>query len=271
MATPEGVVRVWTVRYLAHNGLAREAHIALPRDLGPANNPPVPLIISPHGRGILGRANLRFWGDLPARGRFAVISPDGHGRVLPLHSWGWARQIDDLANMQYVAKATLPWLRIRPHSVYAMGGSMGGQETLLMVARFNTLLAGAAAFDSPTDLARRYRDFSRIPNGRSLQELARREMGGVPESFPGAYARRSPINSARAIAFSRVPLQMFWSVADEVVLDQAHNSALLFRRIKELNPAAPVTAVTGNWTHSAGMPVNLPQALRRFGLLPPGV
>ena len=26
-------------------------------------------------------------------------------------------QIDDLANMQYVAKATLPWLRIRPHSV----------------------------------------------------------------------------------------------------------------------------------------------------------
>ncbi len=145
MATPEGVVRVWTVRYLAHNGLAREAHIALPRDIGPANNPAVPLIISPHGRGITGRANLSFWGDLPARGRFAVISPEGHGRVLPLHSWGWERQIDDLANMQYVAKATLPWLRIRPHSVYAMGGSMGGQETLLLVARHNTLLAGAAA------------------------------------------------------------------------------------------------------------------------------
>ena len=65
MATPAGAVRVWTVRYLAHNGLAREAHIALPRDLGPANNPPVPLIISPHGRGITGRANLSFWGDLP--------------------------------------------------------------------------------------------------------------------------------------------------------------------------------------------------------------
>ena len=31
--------------------------------------------------------------------------------------------------MQYVAKATLPWLRVRPHAVFALGGSMGGQET----------------------------------------------------------------------------------------------------------------------------------------------
>ena len=38
---PAGAVRVWTVRYLAHNGVAREAHVALPRDLGPANNPAV--------------------------------------------------------------------------------------------------------------------------------------------------------------------------------------------------------------------------------------
>ena len=56
MATPAGAVRVWTVRYRARDGLAREAHIALPRDLGPANNPPVWLIISPRGGGITGRA-----------------------------------------------------------------------------------------------------------------------------------------------------------------------------------------------------------------------
>ena len=64
---------------------------------------------------------------------------------------------------------------------------------------------------------------------------------------------------------------MFWSTADEVVLDQAHNSAALYRRIKELNPAAAVTGVAGPWSHSAGMAANLPGALRRFGLLPPGV
>ena len=38
---------------------------------------------------------------------------------------------------------------------------MGGQETLLLVARHPHLLAGAAAFDPATDMARRYRDFAR--------------------------------------------------------------------------------------------------------------
>jgi dienelactone hydrolase len=260
-------VRVWTVRYRAHNGLARPAYVALPADLGPGHNPAVPLVISPHGRGLTGLANLRFWGDLPARGRFAVISPEGHGRVLPLHSWGWEEQIRDLANMQYVAKATLPWLRVRPHGVYAMGGSMGGQETLLLVARNPELLTGAASFDAPTDIARRYRDFPKIPGGRHLQELARREIGGTPDTHPGAYARRSPLGQTRAIAFSRVPLQLYWSVADEIVLDQARHSALLHQRLTRLNPEAPVTAVSGSWTHSSGMPQLLPRALRRFGLL----
>jgi dipeptidyl aminopeptidase/acylaminoacyl peptidase len=264
-------VRVWRVRYRAHNGLARPTYVALPGDVGPGSNPPLPLVISPHGRGLTGLANLRFWGDLPARGRFAVISPGGHGRTLPLHSWGWEGQIRDLANMQYVAKATLPWLRIKPGRVYAMGGSMGGQETLLLVARHRRLLAGAASFDASTDLARRYRDFPRIPGGRHLQELARREVGGTPDSHPGAYARRSPIAHARAIAFSRVPLQLYWSTADEVVLDQEHHSALLYRRITKLNPDAPVTVVTGAWTHSDGMPRLLPGALRTFGLLPEDV
>jgi poly(3-hydroxybutyrate) depolymerase len=261
-------VRIWTVRYRAHNGLARPAYIALPNDVGPRHNPALPLVISPHGRGLTGLANLRFWGELPAQGRFAVISPGGHGRVLPLHSWGWEGQIRDLANMQYVAKATLPWLRVKPAGVYAMGGSMGGQETLLLVARHRRLLAGAASFDAPTDLARRYRDFPRIRGGSHLQELARREVGGTPDSHPGAYARRSPIAHGRAIASSKVPLQLYWSTADEVVLDQEHHSARLFRRIQDLNPAAPVTAVTGSWTHSEGMPRLLPGALRQFGLLP---
>ena len=270
MAATQSSVRIRRVRYLAHDGTPRPAYIALPRGYGPDDNPPVPLVISPHGRGITGLANLKLWGDLPARGRFAVISPGGQGRVLPLHSWGWRGQIEDLANMQYVAKATLPWLRVRPHGVYAVGGSMGGQETLLLVARHPRLLTGAAAFDAPTDLARRYRDFPRIPGGRRLQELARLEVGGTPASHPGAYARRSPINHVRALAASPVPLLLYWSTADEVVLDQVNHSAELYRRVVALNPEAPVTPFSGRWSHSGGMPRLLPGALQRLGLLPPG-
>ncbi len=64
-----------------------------------------------------------------------------------------------------------------------------------------------------------------------------------------------------------MPLQLYWSTADEVVLDQAHHSARLASRITQLNPEAPLTAVSGTWTHSGGMPQLLPGALRRFGLL----
>jgi pimeloyl-ACP methyl ester carboxylesterase len=268
MSTPRGL-RIWTIRYRAHNDRMRPAYVVLPSDIGPRNNPPLPLVISPHGRGQTGRANLRYWGDLPARGRFAVISPDGEGRALHLQSWGWEGQISDLARMADIAKEELPWLRVRQRGVYAFGRSMGGQETLLLLARHKRLLAGAASFDAPTDLARRYRDFPRLRNGRRLQELARREVGGTPVTHERAYARRSPLMHARAIAFSRVSLQLYWSLADEIVHDQAHHSARLFRRIKDLNPEAPVIGVSGSWAHSAGMPHNLPRALVRFGLLPP--
>ena len=262
---------MWTVRYLAHNGVAREAHVALPRDLGPANNPAVPLIISPHGRGVTGRANLNFWGDLPARGRFAVISPEGHGRVLPLHSWGWARQIDDLANMQYVAKATLPWLRIKSHSVYAMGGSMGGQETLLLVARFNTLLAGVVALDSPTDLARRYRDFARLDDGRSLQESARREVGGVPEER--ARRLRAP-QSDQLRARDRLLARAATDVLEHGGRDRAGPGAQLGCALPTNQRAEPGSSRDRRSRDLVTLGrhgVNLPRALQRFGLLPPGV
>ena len=54
-------------------------HVVLPAWYGPGNNPPLPLVISPHGRGATGRSNADFFGRLPAVGRFAVISPDGMG------------------------------------------------------------------------------------------------------------------------------------------------------------------------------------------------
>jgi pimeloyl-ACP methyl ester carboxylesterase len=264
-------VRVWTVHYRAWNGLSRPAHVILPAEWGPDHNPPLPLIISPHGRGVAAATNVKLWGELAADGPFAVINPEGHGRVLPLHSWGWRGQIDDLGRMEQIAKATLPWLRTRPHSVYCLGGSMGGQETLLLVAQHPHLLAGAAAFDSACDMPRRYRAFAEL--GRGLQELCRKEVGGTPETNVVGYALRSPIAYAKKIAFSRVPLQIWWSTNDQVVKDQAHESGALYDRIKHLNPQAPVSRVVGTWSHSAEMTAKtrLPEALRAFGLLPPEV
>jgi hypothetical protein len=97
-----------------------------------------------------------------------------------------------------------------------------------------------------------------------------RVCGGSPHKTPKAWARRSPLTYSRQIAASCVPLQLWWSVADRIVLDQHRQSGRLFYELRRLNPLAPVEAHTGYWNHSAEMQAatRLPLALANFGLLP---
>ena len=275
-------VRRMKIHYVAHDGHASTATMVLPSWYGPAANPPLPLVISPHGRGLNGQANSILWGNLPGRGTFAVINPDARGRRVAGHSWGYAGQIADLARMPEILRTTLPWLRIDRTRIYAFGGSMGGQETLLLLARDPDLLAGAAAFSSVTDLALQYKNFDRVrcknacrvllgtQFGSNLRKIARREIGGGPGERPAAYAARSPFTYARGIAASCVPLQLWWSVSDQIVVDQQSQSGKLFWQLRKLNPHANVEAFVGFWIHSAEMRARtgLPLALSRFGLLP---
>jgi pimeloyl-ACP methyl ester carboxylesterase len=275
-------VRIWKIHYRAHNGERTAALVVLPAWYGKRRHPRIPLIISPHGRGVSARANARLWANLPARGPFAVVNPEGHGRRLRRHSWGYAGQIDDLAKMPQIVRLTLPWIRIDARRIYAFGGSMGGQESLLLLARRPKLLAGVAVFDSVTDLTRQYRRFRFIPCskrcrriwkaplGRTLRTLAQREIGGAPRSVPTRYRVRSPITYTHRIASSCVPLQVWWSVADRIVRDPQRQSGELFWRIRNLNPDAPLYGFVGHWIHSAAMRArtHLPLALATFGLLP---
>ena len=227
-------VRIWTIHYRAHDGQRRKAFVVLPAWYGPRQHVPHPARdLAARPRRQRAAANAALWGALPARGMFAVISPEGAGRKLSRYSWGSVGQIDDLARMPAIARRTLPWLQIDSKRIYAIGGSMGGQETLLLLARHPRMLAGAAAFDSVADFARQYRNFPRMPCdkacqkqfhgpvGRTLQSLAREELGGTPRTRPGAYAVRSPVTYVRSIATSCVPLQLWWSVADRIVMNQA--------------------------------------------------
>jgi pimeloyl-ACP methyl ester carboxylesterase len=240
------------------------------------------VVISPHGRGATGRSNAKFFGTLPAIGGFAVISPDGMGNRLKNFSYGAPGQIDDLARMPDFAMRALPWLRLDRTRVYALGSSMGGQETLLLVARHPRLLAGAAALDSVTDLERRYQQLPQLPCSREcldtwgkpyglvLQSTLGREVGGSPAENARGYAVRSGLRQARKLAFAGVPLQIWWSAEDRIVWDQKHQSQALFEELRRLNHCAPVTAYVGRWAHSKEMRASalLPIALRGFGLLP---
>jgi pimeloyl-ACP methyl ester carboxylesterase len=263
--------KLWRVRYRAHNRAPRPAIVLAPGEFGPSNpSPRLPLVISPHGRGVLPRANARLWGDLPDRGGFVVICPGGMGRRMPLHSWGYSGQISDLARMAEIVRRTLPWLKIDNRRVYALGGSMGGQETLLLLGQHPRVLAGAVAFDSVTNFYRRYNDFANTPRRRGLQVLARFEVGGTPRSNPVGYVLRSPTHWIKQIAQSGVPLQLWWSVADQIVIDQAHQSAHFHEQLRKLRPRGRVDAVTGLWRHSAAQrhDTQLPDAVKFLGLLP---
>jgi poly(3-hydroxybutyrate) depolymerase len=261
-------VRTLTFMYRSSAGVPATAYLVLPSWYGPARHPAVPFVISPHGRGVSGKYNLRFWGAIAARGPFIVVSPDGHGRKLPFYSWGWRGQIDDLARMPELARAAFPWLRIAPNRVYAIGDSMGAQEVLLLAARHDLRLAGVAAFDPVSDMSARYRAWSVTAGEQQLPALARIEFGGTPDGDPGAFAARSPIDYVGAIARSRIPIQLWWSRRDAVITDQGIQSDRFYLRLLALG--ARVRRIVGDWAHGHAMhpQTQLPAALACFGLIP---
>lgn len=278
-AVRAGAMRSWTIHYVAHDGHTRAAYVLLPAWYGPRRNPPLPLIISPHGRGVGGKANARLWSRF-GKGRFAVVNPDGEGRRLPLYSWGAPGQISDLARMPTIVRAALPWLRLAPDSTYAVGSSMGGQEALLLVARRPHMLEGAAVIDAPTDFALQYAEFPdlpcsavcrrmwKMPIGSALQRLARLEVGGSPQQVPRAYRDRSPIGHVAAIARSGVPLGLWWSTSDRLVPDPAQQEGRFLGALVRRHPRARIGHVVGRWQHVRGMRRNLPAVLAWLHLAP---
>jgi pimeloyl-ACP methyl ester carboxylesterase len=267
--------------YTAHDGRPRHATVLLPHGYRADDAAPLPLVISPHGRGVDGALNARLWGTLPTIGNFAVVNPDGEGRRLKLHSWGAPGQIRDLARMPAIVESALPWVHIDRTRIYSVGGSMGGQETLLLVARYPRLLAGAVAVDSVADFARQYENFTLLDCnglcrarwgnfGLDMQRLARREFGGTPSTAPAAYAERSPLTYAAAIAASCVPLQIWWTRVDQIVRQSNLQSGAMFRAIVRRNAGAAVDAYIGGWihTHALNYRARLPMMLAGLGLMP---
>jgi poly(3-hydroxybutyrate) depolymerase len=267
------VLPVRTVRfdYTTHDGKTSYAIVLLPGWYGPTRHPALPLIICPHGRNTVPESTVKRWRDLPTRGGFAVVIPAGQGRVLQLDSWGYPGQIDDLARMPDLVEHAVGGFRYERNRVYAIGESMGGQEVLLLAAKYPHLLAGAIAFDPAVDMVARYYAFPALPGGGATQAKARIEIGGTPQQVPQAYAVRSPIDYVRQLALSGVPLQLWWSINDKVIVDQSSQAGRMYQEIKLVNAKAPVSPYVGRWHHTAEgiADTQLPDALARIGLLSP--
>ena len=230
--------------------LPGELRIGMPAWYSPARNPPLPLVIAPHARAGDPAKNARRWGDLPGSRGLIVLAPPSRARVAAARAWGYPPSIAKLASTPQIAKRYLPWLRWDPDRVYTAGFSMGAQQSLLLLARRPDLFAATAAADSLVDFLRRWYEFPRSPLARTEQPRATREVGGTPARVPWLYRRRSPITFARTIAFSGVPVQLWWNPSEQVIINQqTTQSGRLWRLVRRLNSDAPVDAVVHRAPH----------------------
>ena len=178
-----------------------------------------------------------------------VICVDQAGRRDPLNSWGVAGQIHDLVRMPDIVELALPGVHVDRERLYTVGVSMGGQEALLALAFHPEHWAAALCVDGVADLAARYREFALVDR-LDVRPLMRAEVGGSPRQAPFAYAVRSPITFTRTLATSGVPLAIWWSAEDQLVINQATTqTGHLYSRILALDPAAPVVQRIGTGGH----------------------
>lgn len=219
------------------DGSARQAVILGPDSMG---DELLPLVIVPHAAAFSAEATAAYWRDIPAKRGVIAVFPFGHPRKLELFSFGWHGQIEDLASLPRIL--TNIGYPVDASRVYGVGISMGGMEVLLLAGKHPGLLAGVVAFNSVVDLDAWFYDTD------MLKPQMMEEIGNTPEEMPEEYAERSPINYAATIA--RIPVLLYWDPIDKMVRFQSEKqSGLLYRKVKEADPDAPIEERIHHYGH----------------------
>lgn len=251
------------IAFMGVGGAERRAIIDAPSH---SLHEPVPLILAPHPAGWTNAEDFHGgafdtvaphpgWHDLAEKHGVIVVSPETYGARVPLLSLGYAPSLQDSIGAIDAVRA-LDY-RIDDDRIYACGLSMGGQETLLLIAHNPGLFAAGFAFNPVVDLAHWYSDFVSSPvyadlvgddPAQALDTLLHQEFGGPPSEHQSACVERSPITFADRL--TTTPLMLYWSHLDEIVANQATRQTMrLHREIKRLSPNAPVAEFNHTWSH----------------------
>ena len=231
----------------SYDGVEHEVWYQIPN--GYTGNTPVPLLLGIHGWGGSGESEIDFMGAaVNARG-WLFAAPNMHGRfyIDGKRALAWpGAQHDVIDAIEYMAS----YYNVDTSRIYIAGGSMGGQITTVMAAKYPDVFAAAAGYSGFTDLTDWYNELAALGQGGLLRRI-RREIDpncdpdfdpvcGTPEEEPFEYQRRSAIEMPQNSRL--VPLHMWHNEADELV--PVHHAHDLAGAINSWNPPMAVTVTT---------------------------
>lgn len=227
---------------------------------------PTPLILAPHPAGWTADEDFHGgafdtvaphpgWYGVAERYGVTVVAPVTYGANVPLLSLGYGPSLDDTVRAIEALRAA--GVHVDEERAYACGLSMGGQETLLLIARNPGLFAAGFAFNPVIDVQAWYDDFAASPYypelagddpALALDALIRAELGGPPSDHLAASRERSPISFPEML--TKTPLMLYWSHLDDIVPHQAtRQTKRMYDEIKRLDPTAPVAEYNHTWSH----------------------
>jgi len=201
----------------------------------------VPLLIGVHGMGSSGEEMRNLLAAEADSRNWLLAAPDMHGKYYA-NTGEYAlayvgAQHDIVDTVEYMMSE----YEVDPSRIYVAGGSMGGQTTAMMGAKYPDVFASAVPWKPFTDLTDWYYEVKNdLDDPYNTLTIIERETGGVPSEVPFEYERRSPMEMPQNSRL--MPIKMWHDVDDKLV--PIHHSRDLKDAINDnWSPPTPVTLI----------------------------
>ncbi|MDY7080775.1 MAG: prolyl oligopeptidase family serine peptidase, partial [Chloroflexota bacterium] len=199
----------------------------------------VPLIIGIHGMGTSGEWARDFLAAEANDRGWLLAAPEMHGDYYintGQYALAWpGAQHDIIDTIEFMMSE----YKVDPSRIYIAGGSMGGQTSAMMTAKYPDVFAAAVPWKPLTDLTDWYGELDDLGNPYDNLPRIRDETGGTPSEVPFEYQRRSPMQAPQNSRLT--PIKMWHDVDDQLV--PIHHSRDLRNAINSWDPPTPAVLI----------------------------
>jgi poly(3-hydroxybutyrate) depolymerase len=238
------VISDWVLLTSSYDGIQQVAWYQVPDCYTGSTS--VPLLIGIHGMGSGSGQGTRDFLATEADSRcWLLAAPDMHGNYhqnTGQYALAWpGAQHDIIDTIVYM----MDNYNVDTSRIYVTGGSMGGQTTAMMAAKYPDVFAAAVPWKPLTDLTDWYYELDDLDDPYDTLPEIRRETGGTftgttPPEAPFEYQRRSPIEMPQNSQL--IPIKM-WHDEDDLLVPIHHSIDFRDAVNDHWNPPTPVTLI----------------------------